>query len=312
VSIRAYVDIARVDHWPKNILAAPGAALALSADPSASLGPGLVLAFVALCLTASSNYVINELLDAPFDLQHPEKRSRPIPSGLVDKRLAVVEWLLLGAAGIGLAFAAGPSVGASAVALWVMGLIYNIPPVRSKDHPYVDVLSESVNNPIRLWTGWAATGATLIPPLSVLLGYWMLGAFLMAVKRFAELANFEDRAQAAAYRPSFAHYTRERLLFSILAYSAAASTFGGMFMARYRLELVLGVPFLAAFLGYYLSLGFREDSPAARPEFLYRDRRFAVASFGLMALGVALLVVDLPWLVAWFEPSIGTIFDRAP
>ena len=40
--------------------------------------------------------------------------------------------------------------------LWVMGCIYNIPPVRSKDLPYLDVLSEAVNNPLRMLAGWAA------------------------------------------------------------------------------------------------------------------------------------------------------------
>jgi hypothetical protein len=34
-------------------------------------------------------------------------------------------------------------------ALWIMGCVYNLPPVRSKDAPYLDVLSESVNNPLR-------------------------------------------------------------------------------------------------------------------------------------------------------------------
>ena len=35
-----------------------------------------------------------------------------------------------------------------------MGCVYNIPPVRSKDLPYVDVLSEAINNPIRMLAGW--------------------------------------------------------------------------------------------------------------------------------------------------------------
>ena len=35
-----------------------------------------------------------------------------------------------------------------------MGCLYNIPPIRTKDHAYVDVLSESINNPIRFLVGW--------------------------------------------------------------------------------------------------------------------------------------------------------------
>src|SRR5258708_16297192 len=35
------------------------------------------------CLLASSNYVLNEILDARTDREHPVKRRRPIPSGRV-------------------------------------------------------------------------------------------------------------------------------------------------------------------------------------------------------------------------------------
>ena len=41
----------------------------------------LALAVVATCLVASSNYVLNELLDGPRDRSHPEKRHRPVPPG---------------------------------------------------------------------------------------------------------------------------------------------------------------------------------------------------------------------------------------
>lgn len=48
-----------------------------------------------------------------------------------------------GPAVIGLILAQMISIGffVSALALWVMGVIYNIPPVRSKDLPYLDVLT---------------------------------------------------------------------------------------------------------------------------------------------------------------------------
>ena len=52
---------------------------------------------------ASSNYTLNELLDAQFDALHPVKRFRPIPSGLVSQPLAVCQWLLLAVIGLGLA-----------------------------------------------------------------------------------------------------------------------------------------------------------------------------------------------------------------
>ena len=46
-----------------------------------------------------------------------------------------------------------PYFTAAALALWVMGIAYNVPPVRTKEIPYLDVLSKSVNNPLRLLLG---------------------------------------------------------------------------------------------------------------------------------------------------------------
>jgi 4-hydroxybenzoate polyprenyltransferase len=94
--------------------------------------PALAIAVLATCLVASSNYVLNELLDGPNDLLHPEKRFRPVPSGRVRPALAYAEWLLLAAAGFGLALTINWFFFASAAWLWLMGIAYNVPPLRTK------------------------------------------------------------------------------------------------------------------------------------------------------------------------------------
>ena len=90
----AYVQIARVDHWFKNVFMILGVVLAMFYEPSvaswSSIRP-LAIAVLATCLVASSNYVLNELLDGPNDLLHPEKRFRPVPAGRVRPALAYAE-----------------------------------------------------------------------------------------------------------------------------------------------------------------------------------------------------------------------------
>src|SRR3972149_11994989 len=84
-----YVSIARPDHWFKNVFMALGVLLAYLYHPELFGAYALVQiawALAATCLVASSNYVLNEILDAPTDRHHPVKRLRPIPSGQVKIR----------------------------------------------------------------------------------------------------------------------------------------------------------------------------------------------------------------------------------
>lgn len=303
-SIGAYLAIARVDHWFKQVFCIPGAILAISLDHTpitASALVNLLIGFLGISFTASSNYVINEILDAPFDLSHPDKRNRPIPSGRVQLGWAYAEWLVLAVIGLWLSWCVNVPFFATSVWLWVMGLIYNVRPVRAKDLPVGDVLSESINNPIRLLAGWYALGAGRVAPLSVLCAYWMLGTFLMTAKRYAEYRHIGNKAAAAAYRRSFAYYTESRLRALMVFFASSFSLFLGIFLIKYRVELILVVPLIAALITVYWSTSELPNSPVQYPEKLYRQKGLMVVCFALAIVGTVLLFVDLPFLAGYFE-----------
>jgi 4-hydroxybenzoate polyprenyltransferase len=307
MKIAAYLSIARPSHWFKNVFMVPGILLVALFDRT-YLGwdalPGILLGFVAACLIASSNYVLNEILDAEKDKHHPEKCHRPIPSGEVSIPVAYAEWLLLAIVGVGLAFRVQPLLGVSGLLLWIMGGIYNVPPVRLKDVAYADVLCESVNNPIRLAMGWYATGYHYMPPLSVLMAYWMFGAFLMAMKRLAEYRMIDDPERAARYRRSFAHYNDEKLIESLFFYGAFFGMLSGVFMARYHIELVLATPLVAFAMAYYMHLGFKPNSPVQKPEELWKQKKLMVlVTLAFMSCTV-LLLVEIPWLRSAVNPWV--------
>lgn len=305
-TLGGHLAILRVDHWFKNVFVLPGVVVALSAVQGPLAWSELLVRFAfglaSVCLTASSNYVVNELLDAPFDRHHPTKHKRPVPAGLVHRELALFQWIALMLAGLLLGLQVGESFAITMAVLWVMGCIYNIPPVRSKDLPYLDVLSESVNNPLRMLAGWFIVAPAAVAPASLLLSYWMIGAYFMAMKRYAEYRAIGDHAVASAYRRSFEHYTETRLLTSIMFYGSASMLFFGAFIMRYRLELVLAFPLVALVMAAYLDLGMKSDSPVQRPEELYRQPRLMVAVGACAAAMLALLFVDIPALDAWLAP----------
>jgi 4-hydroxybenzoate polyprenyltransferase len=304
-----YVQVARIDHWFKNAFMILGVVLAVFYEPSlvrwSSLVP-LGIAVLATCLVASSNYVLNELLDGPRDRLHPQKRHRPVPSGRVRPAVAYAEWLLLAAAGFGLAATLNQYFLASAISLWVMGIAYNVPPIRTKEWPYLDVLSESVNNPIRLLLGWFALVTAHVPPLSLVISYWMVGAFFMAMKRYAEYRHIGDRRVAAAYRRSFAWYTEERLLVSLVFYATACALFAGIFIVRYHLELILFTPFAAGMFAYYLHIGMQPNSPVQNPEKLYRQRGFFLYMVVATLVFVILMFTSIPAMYDLFNVDAPT------
>jgi hypothetical protein len=188
--------------------------------------------------------------------------------------------------------------------LWIMGCIYNIPPLRSKDLAYLDVLSESVNNPLRMLAGWYLTGTLAVPPTSLLISYWMVGCYFMAIKRYAEYRDINDPVRSAAYRKSFAYYTEQRLLVSIMFYAAQAMLFFGAFIVRYRLELILAFPLVSLVMAQYLALAFKPDSAVQRPEGLYKEPWLMASVVVCFLLMCALLFLDLPVLHQIFVPTI--------
>jgi hypothetical protein len=132
----------------------------------------------------------------------------------------------------------------------------------------------------------------------------MVGAFFMAVKRFAEYRRIDDRAVAIRYRSSFAHYNEQRLLVSIIYYGTAFGLFFGIFLLRYRLELILSIPLVAGFIAWYIHIGFKEDSPAQYPEQLYKQGPFVLFALLTIAVMGALLFIDVPIIERIFVPTV--------
>ena len=151
--------------------------------------------------------MINEWLDAEFDKHHPVKKLRPSVVKNLNPKIIYLEYFLLAAAGLGIASLFSLYYFLIALLLLVMGVLYNVRPFRTKERAYIDVLSESVNNPIRFVLGWLAIAPFIFPPSSIIVAYWMGGAFLMGCKRLAEYRFINNKELAGLYRRSFKTYT---------------------------------------------------------------------------------------------------------
>ena len=305
--MKNYVKIARPDHWVKNAFIIPGLAIAILLTDfvfSPDVIVRFVLGFMATCFIASANYVINEWLDAEFDKYHPTKKYRPVVSENMKLSLVLIEYALLIVLGIGLSVMVGKMFALMELWLLIMGVLYNVKPIRTKDIPYLDVLSESINNMIRLLLGWFIITQEFQPPISILIGYWFAGAFLMATKRFAEYRMIGDPSVAGLYRKSFAHYTETSLLVSSFFYAMCATFFIGVFMIKYRMEYIIAMPFVFGLFCFYLYIAFKPDSAVQKPEKLYKEKSLLIYIAVLVLILLLLTIIDIPMPSYWVTPTL--------
>lgn len=311
-----YVTIARPDNWVKNIFMVPGMLFALSifrTPFTPDLAMKIVLGVISICLVASANYVINEYLDKGFDKYHPLKKKRSSVVTVINPVILYTEYLVLAAIGLSLAYLVSLKFLLMAGFLLFMGIIYNVKPFRSKDRVFLDVLSESVNNPIRFAAGWFIFTPSLgipntkwdldwintFPPVSIIIAYWMGGAFLMATKRFAEYRLIGNPEIAGQYRRSFKFYTENSLLVSMFFYAITSAFFLGIFLIKDRIELLVSFPFFALLFSWYLRIGLLNDSPVQGSEKLYTRKWFMLYLVLFTILLCVLMFVKIPWLY-WF------------
>jgi 4-hydroxybenzoate polyprenyltransferase len=306
-SLSKYLRIARFDHWLKNVFIAPGLIFAMFLTKTrfnAALSLHIALGLLATCFIASANYVINEWLDAEFDRFHPVKKNRAVVSGGMSVRWIWIEYGFFAITGMSMAALLSPLFALTESSLLGMGIIYNVRPMRTKDISYVDVLSESLNNAIRLLLGWFLITDIWFPPMSLIIGYWMGGAFLMAIKRYAEYRMIGDPQIAGNYRKSFQGYNEMTLLVSSVFYALTSMFFVGIFLIKYRVELILAIPFLCGLYCLYLYISYKEDSAVQKPEQLYRERGLMLYILFLIVLLALLLIVDIPFLSIFVDTNL--------
>lgn len=299
-----YIKIARPDHWIKNLFIIPGIIVALlifGRDIHSLLIVRFVLGFLATCFISSANYVINEWLDADFDKYHPVKKNRPVVTSSLNFSWVMLEYAAFILLGLSLSIFINLYFVFVEICLLIMGILYNVKPFRTKDIPYVDVLSESINNIIRLLLGWFIITDHYFPPISILIGYWMCGAFLMSVKRYAEFKMINNPEAAGLYRKSFRHYTEKSLLCSSLFYSMCATVFTSIFIIEYRIEYVLALPMLIGLFVLYFHLSFKEDSVVQKPEKLYKEKSLLFYLLAFIIILFILTFVDIPVMTEYFR-----------
>lgn len=290
--MKKYVLLMRLDHWIKQLFVLPGLLVAMIfIDKEVVLSTVVLKTLIALAsisLVASSNYVINEWLDAEFDKYHPIKKNRSAVKEKLNQKIVYVLYIFLFAIGSLLGLSISRYFFYTTLCLWLTGILYNVKPFRIKDIAYIDALFESINNPIRFLAGWLIMIDTHLPPLPIVLSYWFIGAFLMTAKRFAEYRMFSDKEIAYKYRKSFEKYSEKKLLIAAILYSVLSILLLLFFSLKYKIELIALIPLYICLICYYFKISLKESSIVQRPEAIYKDK---ILVFYIVLIAIILIVL---------------------
>ena len=129
----------------------------------------------------------------------------------------------------------------------------------------------------------------------------------MATKRFAEYRMIGDPEKAGLYRKSFKYYTEVKLLVSSFFYAMCATFFIGVFMIKYRMQYILGMPLIFGLFCFYLAIAFKPDSAAQKPEKLYKEKSLLVYLLILVVVLIALTFIDIPMPDYWLNPTLFSV-----
>ena len=285
---RALIRLMRPVQWTKNLLLFAALVFAKKLFVGESLALA-TLGFASFCLASSSVYVVNDLLDAERDRQHPEKRHRPIAAGTVSIGTAAGLAGILSAAAIALSFGIGPTFGITVLTYLGMTHFYSLV---GKTVVILDVMLIAAGFVAR-----AVGGALAIDvPISdwFIVCTMFLALFLALSKRKAELLALEENAGRA--RPVLERYTTSSLnaftatsmAAALISYALYVLDFHKQSQANFAV-LWLTVPFvLFAVFRYYLLVetgGFGEKPEEAA----LLDRPFQVCVLGFAVTAVVAL-----------------------
>lgn len=234
----------------------------------------LILAFVCFCLLSSSEYLINDVIDRKRDIIHPTKNKRPIASGqLKVKHAMIFAILLMGISFIG-AFFINIEFFIISVSYLILILLYSI---FFKKFLFIDVLIISTGFVVRAVAG----GFAIDVPITIwlIVCTFLLALFIALNKRWQEVTVLAEKAES--HRSNLAEYNT-RLLEQLINITTGALIvsyilylnigFYSRSNSSYRDNLILiTVPFVLYGLFRYIYLVHRRGY-AADPEEIFKDK----------------------------------------
>jgi 4-hydroxybenzoate polyprenyltransferase len=251
-------------------------------------------AFIIFCALSGVVYLINDVADREADRRHPIKMHRPIASGELPVRVALIAAATIGAVAVGGAFWLRPLFGVLALSYLGLLAFYSGP---LKHVVIIDVLTIAIGFVMR-----AAAGAVAI---DVPISHWLyvltilLALFLALSKRRHELVLLADAATGhRRILEEYSPYLLDQMISVVTASTLVAYAFYTVSpetQAKFGTDLLgLTLPFPIYGIFRYLYLVHQKEGGGSPAEMLLTDRPLLIC-VGLWAIAVAIIIYGPMW-----------------
>jgi decaprenyl-phosphate phosphoribosyltransferase len=276
-----YLKILRFDHWIKQIFVFPGILLAIYQHSEIQVTYFFILKIIfgllLISLTASANYCINEYLDRHNDYYHPLKKKRASIQKKLDAKIVYfVYFFLVFISLFSSIIFINVNFFLTLIIFLLFGILYNVKPIRLKDVRYLDIISESLNNPIRFILGYLMVFPifSLQNELNInsVIFYFFFGCFLMSCKRLSEKNFLKNVTNIKKYRISISNYSTTHLSLQVFFYSLISIYFLSKIFEKNSGYTIFIVSVIICYTEYY-NITLSKSYSAQHPEKLYREKK---------------------------------------
>lgn len=260
----------------------------------------VLAAFALFSLIASAVYLMNDIIDIERDRLHPKKKHRPLPSGQLPVRIAVIAAILLPILSLGTALAISWSLALVLASYFVLQIAYSF---SLKNIVIVDVFCIAAGFVLRTIAGIVVISVTNFSPwLYVCAG--LLALFMAIGKRRQELILLQDALEADQLdkvRNTYKGYNlpllddmlRMVVTSTGLAYTLYTTEAKTILVKTDPEYMLLTVPLVYYALFRYLFVIHRKGKGGDPTEVLYEDHPLQLAiAVWLVIIFVLLYVVE--------------------
>lgn len=257
--IRLFAKLIRLDQWYKNLIIFAPLIFAGNVYPITQL----IIGFFGFSCVSSITYIVNDWMDREGDRLHPIKKNRPLASGKITGKQAILVGVILSLIVAYVMLTLGIFYTGAVGIYFVITNLYSF---GLKHIPLVDIFIIATNFALRMMAGTTSLpGIDTLPYFGLLIGSIII---FLTHKRSSDIKLLGEKA--AKHKPVLRFYTiRNNYIFRSIAYLIVIGSFYLLWQAGLETYKVVGLYLQLLATSFIFS---ENPEYTSKPQWLFRSK----------------------------------------